>query len=148
MNERHSPREYTLWSVGMVLILLFALIPVVWIVSLSFKDPGTLTDQSFFPTDLTLKNYESLFKGGIDESPFIAPLINSILIAVIATSIAIVLASIAAYAIARLDFPGKTLILAGALAIAMFPPISTVGPLFDMWRALGLYDTYPGLIIP
>ena len=62
--------------------------------------------------------------------------------------IAVTLASFTAYAIARLDFPGKSLILAGALAIAMFPPISVVGPLFDMWRTLGLYDTYPGLIIP
>jgi multiple sugar transport system permease protein len=132
----------------MVLIMLFALIPVVWIVSLSFKDPATIADQSFFPQDWTFENYESLFEGGLSESPFLAPLINSILIAIIATSIAIVLAAFAAYAIARLDFPGKALILAGALAIAMFPPISTVGPLFDMWRALGLYDTYPGLIIP
>ena len=54
----------------------------------------------------------------------------------------------AAYAIARLDFPGKRLILSGALAIAMFPPISIVGPLFNMWREIGLYDTWPGLIIP
>ena len=76
------------------------------------------------------------------------PLINSIVIALIATTIAIALASFTAYAIARLDFPGKRAILAGALAIAMFPPISTVGPLFDMWRTLGLYDTYAGLIIP
>ena len=146
--ERSSPREYALWSIGMVLVLLFALIPVLWIVSLSFKAPATIADQSFFPTDLTLENYETLFTGGIEESPFIAPLINSILIALIATSIAIVLAAFAAYAIARLEFTGKALILAGALAIAMFPPISTVGPLFDMWRTLGLYDTYPGLIIP
>jgi multiple sugar transport system permease protein len=76
------------------------------------------------------------------------PLLNSVIIALIATTIAIVLASFTAYAIARLDFPGKGLILAGALAIAMFPPISTVGPLFDMWTALGLYDTRVGLIIP
>ena len=69
-------------------------------------------------------------------------------IALIATVIAVTLASFTAYAIARLDFPGKSVILAGALAIAMFPPISVVGPLFDMWRALGLYDTYLGLIIP
>ena len=62
--------------------------------------------------------------------------------------IAVVLASMAAYAIARLDFPGKTLILTMALAIAMFPPISIVGPLYNMWRNLGLYDTWPGLIIP
>ena len=47
-----------------------------------------------------------------------------------------------------LDFPGKTALLAGALGIAMFPPISTVGPLFDMWSSIGLYDTWPGLIIP
>jgi multiple sugar transport system permease protein len=132
----------------MVLILLFALIPVVWIVSLSFKDPATIADKNFFPSEFTFDNYKTLFEGGLSESPFLAPLINSILIAIIATSIAIVLAAFAAYAIARLDFPGKALILAGALAIAMFPPISTVGPLFDMWRALGLYDTYPGLIIP
>jgi multiple sugar transport system permease protein len=132
----------------MILILLFALIPVVWIVSLSFKTPATIADKSFFPNEWTFDNYETLFEGGIEESPFIAPLINSILIAIIATTIAIVLAAFCAYAIARLEFPGKTLILAGALAIAMFPAISTVGPLFDMWRTLGLYDTYPGLIIP
>jgi multiple sugar transport system permease protein len=99
------------------------------------------------PSDATFKNYEALFKDGLD-GPFLKPLINSIGIALIATVIAIVLASFAAYAIARLDFPGKTLVLGGALAIAMFPPISTVGPLFDMWRSLGLYDTWPGLIIP
>jgi multiple sugar transport system permease protein len=52
------------------------------------------------------------------------------------------------YAIARLDFPGKRLILTAALAIAMFPPVSIVGPLYNMWRNLGLYNTWPGLIIP
>ena len=104
--------------------------------------PATIADKSFFPQEWTLDNYEALFEGGLSESPFLAPLINSILIAIIATSIAIVLAAFAAYAIARLDFPGKAVILAGALAIAMFPAISTVGPLFDMWRSLGLYDTY------
>src|SRR5687767_11730238 len=146
--EQRGAREYTFWSIGMLLILLFALIPVIWIVSLSFKTPATIADKSFFPQEWTLENYEALFTGGLSESPFIAPLINSILIAIIATVIAIVLASMAAYAIARLNFPGKAIILAGALAIAMFPAISTVGPLFDMWRTLGLYDTYPGLIIP
>ena len=129
-------------------MLLFALIPVLWIISVSLKTPETLTDGSFIPKDITFDNYKGLFEGGIDASPFIKPLINSIVIASITTVVAIVLASFAAYAIARLNFPGKTLILAGALAIAMFPAISTVGPLFDMWRTLGLYDTYLGLIIP
>ena len=66
----------------------------------------------------------------------------------IATLISIVLAAMAAYATSRLDFKGKTVILSGALAVAMFPPISIVGSLFEMWRTLGLYDTWLGLIIP
>jgi multiple sugar transport system permease protein len=143
-----SGREKTLWAIAIALVLVFALIPVLWLISLSLKPSGAITDKQFLPSEISFENYESLFEGGIDESPFIKPLINSIVIALTTTLISITLASFAAYAIARLDFPGKRLILAGALAIAMFPPISTVGPLFDMWRALGLYDTYPGLIIP
>lgn len=141
-------RDYALWSIGILLVLIFALIPVLWLISLSLKPPDAITDGRFIPADVSLDNYKSLFEGGIDDSPFIKPLINSIGIALITTVIAITLAAFTAYAIARLEFPGKRLILAGALAIAMFPPISTVGPLFDMWRALGLYDTWPGLIIP
>jgi multiple sugar transport system permease protein len=145
---RRGSREYALWAIGELLIIAFALIPVLWILSLSLKTPETVADQSFIPQDWSLDSYETLFEGGIDDSPFIKPLINSLGIALITTVISITLAAFAAYAIARLDFPGKSLILAGALAIAIFPQISTVGPLFDMWRALGLYDTWPGLIIP
>ena len=145
---KHGTREYTFWSVGMFVIIAAALFPVLWLLSLSLKDPATVADGQPDPrATSTFDNYKALFEGGFD-SPLLKPLINSIVIALIATTIAIVLASFAAYAIARLEFPGKLLILGGALAIAMFPPISTVGPLFDMWRALGLYDTYLGLIIP
>jgi trehalose/maltose transport system permease protein len=145
---RRGTREYTLWTIAIVAVLIFALIPVLWIISVSLKTPETVGDGRFIPDQWTLDNYSTLFDGGIDNSPFLKPLINSILIGLISTVIAIVLAAFAAYAIARLDFPGKTVILAGALAIAMFPAISTVGPLFDMWRSIGLYDTYLGLIIP
>jgi multiple sugar transport system permease protein len=144
----HPARQNVLWTIAIVLVLIFALIPVLWIISLSFKTPATITDQSFIPTEFSLDNYKSLFEGGISDSPFIKPLINSLGIALITTFVSIILASFAAYAIARLNFPGRSVMLAGALAIAMFPPISTVGPLFDMWRSLGLYDTWPGLIIP
>ena len=147
MGLQRGSKEYTLWSVGLVIVVLFSLVPVLWLLSLSLKAPATIADQRLIPSEFTFENYTSLFAGGFD-SPFLRPLINSILIALIATLIAITLASFTAYAIARLDFPGKFAVLAGALAIAMFPPISIVGPLFDMWRALGIYDTYPGLIIP
>jgi len=145
---RRGGREYALWSIAILAVLVVALIPVIWLISLSLKPTDAVADGRFLPSDISFDNYKSLFEGGIDNSPFIKPLINSILIALSTTVIAITFASFAAYAIARLEFPGKRLILAGALAIAMFPPISTVGPLFDMWRAIGLYDTYPGLIIP
>jgi multiple sugar transport system permease protein len=141
-------REYALWSIAIALVLVFALIPVVWIISLSFKTPASVADGRFIPAHWTLDNYKVLFEGGISNSPFLRPLINSIVIAVVSTVIAIVLAAFAAYAIARLDFPGKGLILGVALAIAIFPTISIVGPLFDIWRSIGLFDTYPGLIIP
>jgi multiple sugar transport system permease protein len=141
-------REYSLWTIAITLVLLFALIPVLWLLSISLKPPSEITDQRIIPAHFSLDNYKSLFEGGWSGSPFLRPLVNSIAIALITTVIAIVLASFTAYAIARLEFPGKRVILAGALAIAMFPPISTVGPLFDMWRALGIYDTYLGLIIP
>ena len=146
MQDR-SPRSYGFWSLALVIVLVYALVPVFWLISLSLKTPATVSDGRFVPKSFTFDNYSALFAGGFD-SPLLRPLINSIAIALIATVIAVTLASFTAYAIARLTFPGKTVILAGALAIAMFPAISVVGPLFDMWRRLGLYDTYVGLIIP
>jgi multiple sugar transport system permease protein len=144
---KHGTREYTTWSIIIAAVVIVAMIPVLWILSLSLKSPATVGDGRIIPQEWTFDNYEALFQGGFD-SPLLRPLINSIAIALIATVIAVSLASLTAYAIARLDFPGKSLVLGGALAISMFPAISVVGPLFDMWRSLGLYDTYPGLIIP
>ncbi len=61
---------------------------------------------------------------------------------------AVLLGMFAAYAIVRFEFPGRRLILIVALAIAIFPSVSIIGPLFDMWRTLGLYDSWTGLILP
>jgi multiple sugar transport system permease protein len=141
---RTSPREKALWGVTNAVVILAALIPVLWIASLSFKDPSTIADGNFFPSKWSTENYSGIF----DTSEFTDALRNSIGIALITTVIAVTLACMAAYAIARLNFPGKVLILTAALAIAMFPPISIVGPLFNIWREVGLYDTWPGLIIP
>jgi multiple sugar transport system permease protein len=146
MSESHTTQQKVLWSIGILIVVVYALIPVAWLVSLSLKAPATIgTDTAFLPSDPTLQNYKDLFSG---DSPFGKALLNSFGIAAIATVISIVLAAMAAYAITRLDFPGKTLVLTGALAIAMFPPISIVGSLFELWRNLGLFDTWQGLIIP
>jgi multiple sugar transport system permease protein len=141
---KRSPREISGWSAAMLAIVVLSLVPVVWIISLSFKDPSTIGNGTFFPTKWTWSNYSGIFK----QSIFTDALRNSIGIAAIATVIAVILAAFAAYAIARLQFPGKRLILGASLAIAMFPPISIVGPLYNLWREVGLYDTWPGLILP
>ncbi|HWF72308.1 MAG TPA: carbohydrate ABC transporter permease [Solirubrobacteraceae bacterium] len=137
-------KQLTGWSSAFVLIAVLSLVPVVWIIMLSLKTPATATDGSFIPHQWTLSNYSDIFKQGI----FTSALRNSIGIGLISTALAVVLASMAAYAIARLDFPGKQAILAVSLAVVMFPQISLVGPLYNLWRQIGLYDTWPGLIVP
>jgi multiple sugar transport system permease protein len=143
-------------GVGFVLILVWCLLPIAWIVSLSFKSIDETNEGSpqFLPKDPTLDNYKALL--GMTDDPvadasasdFGQALINSLLVAFVATILSVIFATLAAYAIARLDFKGKKLVLSLALAIAMFPVVSLVGPLFDMWRTFGLFNTWPGLIIP
>jgi multiple sugar transport system permease protein len=132
------------WTSANFIVVVFALFPVFWIVMLSLKDPSTIADGRLIPSKWSFESYKGIFK----QAVFTDALRNSIGIALITTVIAVTLACMAAYAIARLNFPGKFVILSGALAIAMFPPISIVGPLFNIWREVGLYDTWPGLIIP
>jgi len=142
------------WGTANVAVVALALIPVLWMVSLSFKTPAAVTSpscatqsgfvQCFFPSQWTWANYHQI----LSPSTFVHPLINSIGIGLIATFISVVLASMAAYAVARLGFPGKSLLIGMSLLIAMFPIIALVTPLFSIERALGLFDTWPGLIIP
>jgi len=142
--KERTAKERVLWAVGLAAVIFYALIPVAWIVSLSLKPSSQLTDGQFLPRSTTLENYRAIF----EDSQFPSALRNSIGIALISTVLAVTLAMFAAYAIVRLDFPGRKLVLAGALAIAMFPPVSVIGPLFNMWRTLHLFDTWAGLIIP
>ncbi|MEV8034902.1 carbohydrate ABC transporter permease [Streptomyces sp. NPDC002742] len=132
------------WALVNIIVIVYALFPVCWIISLSFKAPSTLTDGSFIPTQWTWENYRGIFQ----TSEFTRSLINSIGIALISTVIAVVLGTMAAYAVARLRFPGKSLLIGMSLLIAMFPPISLVSPLFNIERIIGIFDTWTGLIIP
>ncbi|MEQ8834327.1 MAG: carbohydrate ABC transporter permease [Miltoncostaeaceae bacterium] len=132
--------------IGAVLILVWCLLPIVWILSLSLKpvEETAAGSPQFLPKDWTLDNFSAV----LQNDDFQRALINSFGISIIATVLSVVLATLAAYAIARLHFRGKRVVLTIALAIAMFPVVSLIGPLFDMWRTLGLFDTWPGLVIP
>jgi multiple sugar transport system permease protein len=139
-----TARQKSGWITANLVTILLVLIPVVWIFSLSFKDPSTITDPTFFPKKWTWANYSGIF----NSSDFTRPLLNSIGIGLIATFISVVLASLAAYAVARLAFPGKRALIGLSLLIAMFPLISLATPLFNIERSLGIFNTWIGLIVP
>ncbi|MGA7979901.1 MAG: carbohydrate ABC transporter permease [Chromatiaceae bacterium] len=145
MTDQHQGRlEVLLWRAGSLLVVGYALFPVAWIASLSLKSGSDLSDKRFFPREISLEHYRAIFQ----DAQFPAALWNSIGIASLSTLLSVVLAMFAAYAIVRLRFRGRKLILGAALAIAMFPPIAVIGPLFNLWRSIGLFDTWPGLILP
>ncbi|MFC3774507.1 carbohydrate ABC transporter permease [Mycolicibacterium holsaticum] len=139
-----NARRATGWTVVNALVVVYALLPVLWILSLSLKPTSTVKDGKLIPDGITFDNYKGIFQGNV----FSSALINSIGIGLITTLIAVVIGGMAAYAVARLTFPGKRLLIGVALLIAMFPQISLVTPLFNIWRSIGLFDTWPGLIIP
>ena len=144
MTERVGVRRNTAWVIVDTLVLLYALLPVLWILSLSLKPTSTVKDGKLIPSTVTFDNYRGIFRGNF----FSSALINSVGIGSLTTLIAVVVGAMAAYAVARLDFPGKRLLIGAVLLISMFPAISLVTPLFDIERRIGLFDTWPGLIIP
>jgi multiple sugar transport system permease protein len=139
-----SVRRAAGWVVVDVAVVAYALVPVLWILSLSLKPTSTVKDGKLIPSSVTLENYRGIFSGDF----FSSALINSAGIGLITTVIAVVIGAMAAYAVARLDFPGKRLLIGATLLIAMFPQISLVTPLFNIERHIGLFDTWLGLIIP
>jgi multiple sugar transport system permease protein len=143
-GERVGARRATAWVIIDTLVLLYALLPVLWILSLSLKPTSTVKDGKLIPSPPTFDNYRGIFRGNL----FSSALINSVGIGLFTTVIAVVIGAMAAYAVARLEFPGKRLLIGATLLISMFPAISLVTPLFNIERRIGLFDTWPGLIIP
>src|SRR5690349_22417147 len=111
MSERVSARRATGWVVVDVIVVLYALFPVLWILSLSLKPTSNVKDGKLIPTKITFDNYKGIFSG----NAFSSALINSIGIGLITTLIAVVIGGMAAYAVARLAFPGKRLLVGVAL---------------------------------
>ncbi len=142
--DRMGARRAASWVAIDALVLVYALLPVLWILSLSLKPTSTVKDGKLIPSSVTFDNYRGIFRGDF----FSSALINSVGIGLITTAIAVLVGAMAAYAVARLDFPGKRALIGVVLLISMFPAISLVTPLFNIERRIGLFDTWPGLIIP
>jgi multiple sugar transport system permease protein len=147
MESNLSTRAKTWLGISAIPIILYSIIPILWMLSLSLKPSSDLADGKFIPSQISWSNYSLILTGGAKDL-FLPALANSIVVCLSATVISVVLATFAAYAIARLDFPGKKLILTTALAVSIFPVISLVTPIYNLWREIGLFDTQIGLIIP
>lgn len=136
-KQRSIPWE----KIGVALLLFYSLAPIYWLIRLSM-DPSA--GGALLPKAFTLKNYTDIFT----NSGFMHAFLNSVIVAGTATALALVVGGAAGYALARLPVPGKQYILFCALAVSMFPSISIIGPLFTLWRQLGLFDTKIGLVLP
>jgi multiple sugar transport system permease protein len=141
--RRPSGRRVLLW-LAVVLIMLFCLFPFYWLINVSLKTGADLSSADLFPPNPTLDNYDSIFH----NAAFTKALRNSVIIASVTTILSLLIGSFAGYALARLRFPNKFLILALVLSISTFPPIAIAAPLFKLWTDIGLFNTYAGLILP
>ena len=134
-----------LFGAALVLLVTFTLFPFYWAIVASLTPEAALfRDPSLWPTEIILDHYRALF----DERDFITPIRNSLIVAGTTTVFCLTVGTLAAYALARLEFRGKAAIMAFILAVTMFPQISIVSPLYLLLRSLRLIDTYPGLIMP
>ncbi|MDQ3243930.1 MAG: carbohydrate ABC transporter permease [Gemmatimonadota bacterium] len=135
------------WAFGaaLALLVLFTLFPFYWAIVASFTpDAALFREPSLWPRTIILDHYRALF----DERDFLTPIRNSLVVAGTTTVFCLAVGTLAAYALARLEFKGKPAIMAFILAVTMFPQISIVSPLYLLLRSVRLIDTYPGLIMP
>ncbi|MBL4937344.1 carbohydrate ABC transporter permease [Clostridium sp. YIM B02515] len=146
MNKNKINFKTIRFYVFIVIFLIIIIFPFYWEFITSIKKPDEIFGSftRFWPKHSTLESYKLVFTA----RPFGKFLWNSFVISSLTTIVAIVFASFAAYAIARLKFKGKSIILGLVLAVSMFPQISTISPIYMFMKAMGLRDTYIGLIIP
>ena len=127
------------------LLLAALLFPIYWMSVASLMPESRLFESpSLVPAGITFEHYRALF----DERDFLVPLRNSLLVSGLTTLVAVPVAALCAYALARLRMRGKGVLLAFVLAVSMFPQISIVPPLYLILRELRLLNTYPGLVFP
>ena len=143
MQKKASPFFY----VFLIVFVFVVMFPFLWMLISSIKPATELFgDKAFTPytSHPTMENYKSVFF----EHPFLKYLWNSTVVSTVTTVYAVTVASFAAYAIARLQFKGKTFILGIVLSVSMFPQIATITPIYIFLKNLGLTNSYLGLIIP
>jgi trehalose/maltose transport system permease protein len=124
------------------LIVLYAVVPFLYAIGSSLKGGSALFDPSLFPSEVTFKNYVAIFK----EQPFHENLFNSIVVSLAVVLLSLFLGVTAAYSLARVRFRGRGLLLFTILAVSMFPQVAVLSGMFQLIRAVGLFNELPGLM--
>ncbi len=120
------------------------LYPFLWMAATSLKPPGEVGGLSLVPDQPTLENYRLLFA----RAPFGRAMLNSLLVASSITTSVLVFGSIAAYALARLNFPGRRILNALTVAVLLVPAQLTLIPMYTLIVQFGWVDSYAALIVP
>ena len=123
-------------------IVIIAIFPFYYALITSFKQGTDLFRINYLPTKITLENYTDVFKSGA----FGINILNSIFIATMVVFLSLLLAVTAAYALSRVNFRGRTILLLTILSVSMFPQIAVLAGLFEVIRAAGIYNTPWALI--
>ena len=131
---------------GLLLLIVGGTFPLIWIALTSLKSGGELQQfpVAYLPTHPAWGNYLRVFT----EQPFATFFLNSLIVSGASTLLCVVVASLAAYALARLKLRGRGLYTTLVVVFSMFPVISLVVPLFRILRGVNLLNTYPALILP
>jgi multiple sugar transport system permease protein len=141
-----SPIGSIFFYLFIAFFVLVSVFPMLWIFKMSIVTRAELyaSPPTFLPQSFTQESYATIFA----DAAFQRALLNSTIIAGTTTIICLFVGSIAAYSIARLRFSLKSLFLTLILAIAFFPQVAIIAPLFLQFNTIGLTDTYWAMIIP
>jgi multiple sugar transport system permease protein len=140
-----GPRTPWYMWLAVAAIVVFCLFPFYWLINVSLKTGADLASSDLIPPNPTLDNYEAIFR----NDDFTRALLNSAIVSVLTTILALTVGSFCAYALARLKFSGKFLLLALILSITTFPAIAIAAPIFKLWTDIGLFNAAFGLgLIP
>jgi trehalose/maltose transport system permease protein len=126
--------------------VLISVFPFFYAVATSFKTGAALFDSSLWPSTVSWRNYISLFS--MAEQPFGRHIVNSVLVAVLVVTVSLFLGVTAAYALGRISFKGRGLLLTAILGVSMFPQVAVLAGMFELIRFLGIYNKSLGLVLP
>ncbi|GEK47603.1 carbohydrate ABC transporter permease [Halomonas pacifica] len=124
-------------------VLLYAVFPFYYAVITSLKPSGELFTVSYWVDSLDVSNYVAIFS----QSSFVRAIFNSLLVSISVVFIALLLGITASYALGRVRFRGRTTVMLVILGVSMFPQVAVLSGLFEVIRALNLYNNPAGLIL-